>query len=118
MTPFQTSTSSERGRLLVFAPHADDEVLGAGGAMALAARAGWEVTAVFGTVSGYRSKAIGTEPGSEERLNEARAALRVLGCQHHHILFDDSHHLRLDTLPLSDVVSPIEALLARSPPHV
>src|SRR3569833_1106952 len=96
LAPFTPTTSGEPGRLFVFAPHADDEILGAGGAMALAARAGWDVTVVFGTVAGYQSMSIDMTAATTDRMAEALGALDVLGVKFLLVLFDDSHHLRLD----------------------
>ena len=51
--------------MLVVAPHADDEVLGAGGLVALAQIRGWRVHVLYATVAGYR-----VSPGQLENLTE------------------------------------------------
>lgn len=78
-----------RRRVAVVAPHADDETLGCGGTLALAARAGSVVRAVFVTdgSKGYPSTAVA--PGADRaayegrlvvlRQHEARAAGARLG---------------------------------------
>ena len=50
---------AQNRHLLVVAPHADDEVLGAGGLILRARREGWEVTVLFMTIAGFRSEASG-----------------------------------------------------------
>jgi LmbE family N-acetylglucosaminyl deacetylase len=80
-----------RPRLLVFAPHPDDEVLGAGGLVARLAAAGRPVRVVFFTNGdGYREAIVGADPRrtprdgdylalGRHRQHEALAAARRLG---------------------------------------
>jgi LmbE family N-acetylglucosaminyl deacetylase len=67
-------------RVLVLAPHPDDETLGCGGAIALHSRAGDAVCVVIVT-DGGRSRAGGRGPAEIRRLRhaEARAAVARLG---------------------------------------
>ncbi len=70
-----------RGRVLVFAPHPDDESIGPGATLAKHVRLGDRVAAVFVT-SGVHGDAAGRyDPAEyvELRRNEARAAAHVLG---------------------------------------
>jgi LmbE family N-acetylglucosaminyl deacetylase len=68
------------GRVLVFAPHADDEVFGCGGALAdLASRgAGIDVLLVTDGAAGASDEA-GRRAIAARRANESRAALALLG---------------------------------------
>ena len=66
-------------RVLVVAPHPDDETIGCGGAISLHRAAGDTVCVAFIT-DGRRSRAFGLEPEemASRREQEARAAARVL----------------------------------------
>ena len=72
---------SGRGRLVVVAAHPDDETLAAGGLMALAARAGLEVTVVLltdGEASHPGSPTLSSRDLASLRVEESRAALARL----------------------------------------
>ena len=109
----------EPRRALVFAPHADDEVLGAGGLMALAARSGWQVYVRFATISGYPSAARSDASTTGARVAEAEAALAALGAAGYEALFlGEAHHLRLDSVPRVELVSFVEAALEEVRPSL
>ncbi len=70
-----------RGRVLVFAPHPDDETIGPGGTLRLHARGSDEIHAVFLT-AGTSGDPTGQEDPIEytrRRRGEAEAAAKVLG---------------------------------------
>ena len=70
-----------RGRVLVLAPHPDDEAVGPGGALALHARLGDPLAVIFVT-NGMHGDASGAEDPSAYvalRQREARASAAVLG---------------------------------------
>lgn len=99
----------EPRRLLVIAPHADDEVLGAGGLIARSARAGWDVHVSYVTIAGYPSRARGDQSTTAERELEAQAALKTLGVGSHGVLFrGEDHHLRLDTVAQAEIIGFLE----------
>jgi len=88
-------------RVLIVAPHALDEVLGCGGVAALAAAAGRhvDVLVVFGDGRGHDAR----------RRDSAQAAADILGYGTPQYLgFPEN---RSDTLPLGELVSPIEDVL-------
>jgi N-acetyl-1-D-myo-inositol-2-amino-2-deoxy-alpha-D-glucopyranoside deacetylase len=86
-------------RILVIAPHPDDETLGAGGLIQEAVRNGKEIRVVLVTTGdGYRHAAQVFFQKSElgpsdfralgiQRHHETLAALRILGVPSHHVLF-------------------------------
>ncbi|MEA2060808.1 MAG: PIG-L family deacetylase, partial [Thermodesulfobacteriota bacterium] len=69
--PYSTS-DIPKGPYLVFSPHPDDETLGMGGVIALAARSGIEVHVVFVTSGGKGGNV-------EVRIKESEAASEILG---------------------------------------
>ncbi|HZD32085.1 MAG TPA: PIG-L deacetylase family protein [Candidatus Angelobacter sp.] len=106
-------------RMLVYAPHADDEVLGAGGLLAVAARAGWETHVHFATVSGYFSESKAEVSQSSTRMQEATSALQTLNCAGHEVLFEgEEKHLRLDTVPQAELIDFIDRGLKRIRPSI
>ncbi len=87
-------------RVLVFAAHPDDDVLGMGGTIAVHTRAGDEVRVVCVT-DGSSTQYPGDAERREQKDLEARAAADALGVSDyvHHDLPD----MRLDTVPHVDV---------------
>ena len=106
-------------RALVVAPHADDEVLGAGGLMARLSAAGWETHVLYATVSGYPSLVSGDVSQTHARVAEVQAALEVLGAAGYEALYlGERNHLRLDAVPQSELIQFFEAGLARVKPFL
>lgn len=106
-------------RALVVAPHADDEVLGAGGFIARAARKGWDVTVLFTTVSEQGARARGDQPHPSSRLDEAQQALQTLGAKGYRVQFmGDEHHSRLDRVPQAELVEFLEKAVKEIEPSV
>lgn len=70
-------TPMESGRVLVFAPHQDDETIGCGGTLALLRKKGCEIKVVFVTDGGGAGSL--PEGTVAIRRKEAIAALEVLG---------------------------------------
>ncbi|MCY0880199.1 MAG: PIG-L family deacetylase [Firmicutes bacterium] len=105
-------------RLLVIAPHPDDEVLGAGGTMAKAAEAGDEVfVALLTSGDGFREDAaryylsLDVTPAEYlhmgyERQHESRRALSTLGVPDTHIYFLGFPDGGLDALWLTHWTDP------------
>lgn len=105
--------------MLVYAPHADDEVLGAGGLLALAAHNGWETHVHFATVSGYFSESRAETSDNSTRMNEAILALQVLNCTGHEVLFEgEEKHLRLDSVPQAELIAFVDTGLKKIRPSV
>jgi LmbE family N-acetylglucosaminyl deacetylase len=92
-------------RVLVIAAHPDDEVLGCGGTMALHARAGHAVTSVI--VCEGESLRYG--PNGVGQAAQAHGAAATLGVHDIRLLgFADQ---RLDTVPLTDIITPLEQIV-------
>jgi len=95
------------GRILVLAPHMDDEVIGCGGALARHAQAGATTQVVFLTDGRYGSSQLQRLSGEdrqraqleliETRKQEARRALQILGVDD--IVYVDAEDGRLGETP-------------------
>jgi LmbE family N-acetylglucosaminyl deacetylase len=100
-------------RVVVFAAHPDDELLGLGGTVARHADAGDEVIAVIaseGGTSRYTSEA------TAALETASRAAAEILGIREVRFLgFADQ---RMDTVPLIEVTKKVEAVLGELRPQV
>lgn len=99
--------NTPRESILIVAPHALDEVLGCGGVAALAAAAGRrvEVLVVFGDGRDHDAR----------RRDSAQAAADILGYGTPTYLgFPEN---RGDTLPLGELIGPMEGALRERAPH-
>ncbi len=98
-------------RLLVVAPHADDEVIGSGGLIAKIKDLGGEAfvqVLTAGHVEHYDGNG-NAGVGGETRLGELAAAMRCLNVDDHEVLFEDGDaHLRLDQVARRDIVERLE----------
>jgi len=104
-----------KSRVMVLAPHMDDEVLGCGGTIARHATAGSDITVVFltdGRLAGrndLRSKEI-----VSVREAEARRAAQILGVRTLAFLAAEDGRLRSDRL----VAGRLREILGREPPEI
>jgi LmbE family N-acetylglucosaminyl deacetylase/GT2 family glycosyltransferase len=79
LVPYEAASSLPGSRVLVLAPHPDDEVFGCGGALARHAEQGATITVVILTDGAYGAAADQAEAVRETRRAESRAAAAVLG---------------------------------------
>ncbi len=105
------------GRVVVLAPHMDDDVFGCGGTIALAADAGARVACVYVTDAtphhpGNSDTAPLSVPLASERREEARRAAAVLGVTDL-VFLDQSDRVLAVT---DDAVAALADALARRPP--
>lgn len=101
--------------VLVVAAHADDEALGCGGSLAKHVASGDEVHVIF-VADGVTSR---SGAGQEEMVHRKQAtenARNILGIST--MAFLDLPDNRLDSLPLLDIVQPLEALIGKLLPEI
>lgn len=94
--------------ILVIAAHPDDEVLGCGGTIARHVAEGQVVQVIF-MADGVGSRNGQGAPAMAERQAAKESALRILGVSSSHSLdFPDNY---MDSMPLLDIVQPLEMLI-------
>jgi LmbE family N-acetylglucosaminyl deacetylase len=99
-------------RVLILAAHPDDEILGCGGTAALHVRRGDHVTSVV-ACEGQSHRYRGHDIAMEEHT---RAAAKALGVQDVRMLAMPDQ--RLDTMTLTEIITPIEAVVRETQPHI
>lgn len=104
--------------VLVIAPHADDEALGAGGLIAKLHRAGRAVHVIFACVDGMQHYGTAHRTSVAEREAEIAKASSILGFTHTTLYSGKDLIERLDTVPQRDLVDAFEAALNRWRPDL
>ncbi|MGH7530648.1 MAG: PIG-L deacetylase family protein [Gemmatimonadales bacterium] len=99
-------------RVLVIAAHPDDELLGCGGTVALHTRAGHEVTSVI-VCEGESLRYGQNSVGQADHIRRAAATLGVRDVRP--LGFPDQ---RLDTMPLTDIITPLDRIVKDVQPAV
>lgn len=99
----------EGRRMLVVAPHPDDEVIGCGGTISRAKEQGAEVFVLFVTV-GETSDLSGAGPSTaQDRMQEVHAVADYLDFDGYAVAFEGSrYHLQLDDMPQHTLIGEIE----------
>jgi LmbE family N-acetylglucosaminyl deacetylase len=105
-------TKDTKKRVLILAAHPDDEILGCGGTAALHVRRGDHVTSVV-ACEGQSLRYRGHDIAMEEHT---RAAAKALGVQDVRMLAMPDQ--RLDTMTLTEIITPIEAIVRETQPHI
>lgn len=103
-------------RLLIIAPHADDEVLGAGGLIARRAAEGHTVDLVVATIGDVRRGGELKSSERDRRLELGRAG-EILGIANAPRVLFPGHENRLDTLPRLELISAFDEILATTDYH-
>src|SRR5215472_6599547 len=105
-------SADTRGGVLAIAAHPADEVLGCGGTLALHARAGHPVTVVIAC----EGESLRYGPGGVDQASHIWRAAEALGVKDVRALgFRDQ---ALDTLRLTDLIAPLEAITREVRPRV
>lgn len=98
-----------RERILIFAPHPDDETLGCGGLMSKAKAAGAEVYVQFITVGDTTDISVKGFSTANERFAEIKKVADHFRWNDWNIAFPgDEYHLKLDALPRFELANAIE----------
>ncbi len=117
--PERVSGPPARGRVLVLAPHPDDETIGCGGTIRLHVEAGDEVAVTFLTAGTTGDPTGREDPAAyaERRAREARAAADVLGIEELEFWgLPDGH--RVHENDLATLVPRLRETLGRRAPDV
>ncbi|UOF92560.1 PIG-L family deacetylase [Fodinisporobacter ferrooxydans] len=122
------SLNFNQQRVLILAPHADDETIGCGGIIQKFLKNNSSIRVVIasfvlGQYTKYKKKLAKYELYSgSERLKELQAAMQILGVADYHFLYTDTampmYHSRLDTIPKVDLVAKIESHIQEFQPTI
>lgn len=119
----------ENQRVLILAPHADDETIGCGGIIQKYLQHNSPIrlliaSFVMGTYIKYKADSSQYEQYSGmDRLNEVHQALSILGIRDFHFLFVDDeepirYHSQLDAIPKITLINKVEEHIQQFQPTV
>jgi len=99
----------KKQKLLVIAPHPDDEVLGCGGLVKKIKDAGGKVYVLFLTVGDTRDFSKKGLSTGKERKREIEKVAKLLKIDNYHLVFEgDDYHLKLDLVGQKTLMGIIE----------
>ena len=102
-----TKFNLKNQRLLVIAPHSDDEVLGCGGLISKIKKEGGKVFVLIFNLGFEKDD---TKESQEKRKNEVKEAMNVLKVDDYHLVHDQPDNNRdLDAEPLHSLIEVIES---------
>ena len=97
-------------KVLIIAPHADDEAFGCGGMMAKMTARGAAVELLVYAVGGVHHRHLNVEATFDTRMAELDASCGILGVQKYSVLYP-GQDMRLDTIPQLDMVGKLDKIL-------
>ena len=97
-------------RILIIAPHSDDEVLGCGGLIEKACRYDNQVKVIVIAVGDITHTHNNKLVSATTRVKELEEALEVLGCHDFEVLYNDKDSL-LDTIPKNEIISKLDNII-------
>ncbi|WP_167490931.1 PIG-L deacetylase family protein [Nocardia terpenica] len=97
-----------RHRVLVIAPHPDDEAIGCGGLLSRITHAGGRAFVLWMTIADIRDYSAAGLSTSDQRYHELRAAAEFWPLTGWHLARPGTDNLRLDTVARHDLVDLIE----------
>ncbi len=98
-------------RILVIAPHADDEILGCGGFLLHERDKGSEIHIVIGTIGG-----VDRRQNTESRIDEFNSVLKVLDARGNCLFFNKD--AILDTVPSREITSKLDEIIDSIKPEM
>jgi N-acetylglucosamine malate deacetylase 1 len=110
--------SDDLERVLVIAPHADDEAMGCAGLMAKLAAHGCSTHVLYMAVDGFHHYGLERETTFEERKEEIEAVTRLLGSTYEIAHGNKGLIEKLDTLPRRELVDLFEATINEHRPDL
>lgn len=103
---------------LVLAPHADDEVLGAGGLIRRLVQSSCAVHVLYMVVDGFRHYGLSEPTTTAERVGEIRAVADILGFSYSILYLDENLTEKLDVVSQRELVDAVESILNRLSPDL
>lgn len=105
-------------RVLVVAPHADDEVMGCGGLLARLAERDCEVYVLYMAVDGFHHYGLARETTYGERVEEIKTVAELLDFSYEIACGDKGLIEKLDTLPKRELVDLFESAINEHRPDL
>jgi len=97
----------EGKKLLVIAPHPDDEILGCGGLIGRVKKEGGKVYVMIATAG--NTELYGGNSDLDTRIKETEEVMKFIKVDGYEICYpDDEHHLKLDRVPQKTLIDLIE----------
>jgi N-acetylglucosamine malate deacetylase 1 len=110
--------SDDLARVLVVAPHADDEVLGCGGLLARLHQRGCATHVIYLAVDGFHHYGYAEETTYPQRIAEIETVTQLLGFTYEIVYGDKQLIEKLDTVARRDVVDRLEGTLNERRPEL